>query len=208
MFLTASDCIEKDDCFCFSKRQPTVAEIAELVAEGIDDTGLDPDNSDREDDDSGSDGDDGNSRQEGKVRVYMDLHIERGEADTDRDSSKKTFEIAGYVRGRVWRTKVHTVIYLCFFSDDFDEPGCVVRRLASRLLPSRLPQGKGRSPPSTARGNASRPMRRMKLKVVVVTLRGSGGDRTLVYWGKTFLLSRSLLFLLKTRFQKNLSTIF
>jgi hypothetical protein len=45
-------------------------------------------------------------------------------------------------------------------------------------------------------------MRRMKLKVAVVTFRGSGGDRTLVYWGKTFLLSRSLLFLLKTRFQK------
>jgi hypothetical protein len=58
------------------------------VAEGIDDTGLVPDYRDREDDDSGSDGDDGNSRQEGMVRVYMDLHIKRGEADTDRDSSK------------------------------------------------------------------------------------------------------------------------
>jgi hypothetical protein len=87
-FLTASDRTEKDDCFCFSKRQLTVAEIADLVAEETDDTGLDPDYSDREDDDSGSDGDDGDSGEEGEVRVYMDPPIERGEADTDRDSGK------------------------------------------------------------------------------------------------------------------------
>jgi hypothetical protein len=58
------------------------------VAEEIDDTGLDPNYSDREDVDSSSDGDDGDSGEEGEVRIYMDPPIERGEADTDRDSGK------------------------------------------------------------------------------------------------------------------------
>ena len=70
-------------------------------------------------------------------------------------------------------------LFVVFFSDDSDEPSCAVKHLPSRLLLSMATLGKGRSPPSAARGNASRPMRWMNLSVAVVTLRGSGGDRTL-----------------------------
>lgn len=76
--------------FFVRKSRLTTAEIAELFADGVDDSDLDPDyedgNKDASSTDSGSDSD-----TEGEVRVYIDPPKERAEADTDNDSGKGFF---------------------------------------------------------------------------------------------------------------------
>jgi hypothetical protein len=66
-----------------------VAEIADLISEEVDDDVMDPDYTEKacnSSDSSDNDSDEDSGVVRGEVRVYMDPPVERGDADTDRDS--------------------------------------------------------------------------------------------------------------------------